>query len=135
MQFIVKNLKEYLSTIEVIINANIYEEIALIYALDIDINKNTVNELPEKYPCIVSIEIDESVSSNRRYAMASCNFTYQYDLLEGYEYQAKLKKLDELDLMLTFLLDLTKKGNKDKHILKEIEETRLGIEFIEKQLF
>ncbi|MCP3899161.1 MAG: hypothetical protein GY707_05555 [Desulfobacteraceae bacterium] len=133
MQFTVKNEVEYLTTVKAIIDANIYEEVSLLHALDID--DDVAKHLPSKYPCIVSIEIEESFSDNRRYSLASCKFIYKYDLLDGYEYQAKLEELDNLDIKLSILLAQMETSGIINKPTTEIEETRSYIELIEKQLF
>jgi len=101
MQFKADSEAEYLSTINAIIDADIYDKNSMIYALNIA--DNVVTKIPDAYPCIISLEFEEFETDNRRYAFQACKFIYIDKLLSGSEYMDKLKELDSLDTKLVQL--------------------------------
>ena len=134
MQFLIRDMEEYIDTIESIINANIYQETALAYALDIN-KDGTVNIVPGKFPVIVSLELDEYSADNRRYAFSGAKFIYLDDTLDGYDYSEKLAELAVLDGQLAFLEEqLNTSGMIDKPF-DEISKIQKKIANIEEMLF
>jgi len=116
MQFIASSKKEFSETIDAILEANIYQEIAINYAIDKD---------PAKYPCIVSLELEEYTSDTRHFAFSACKYIYMEDLVTGYEYQDNLAELDKFDQQLSeYVKEMNTSGTIDKHITecKELEE-------------
>lgn len=134
MQFVASNKKEYIDTVIAIVDSNIHDQLAIMYAVSYDGN-GELEKLPEKYPCIVSIEIEESNADNRKYSYASLKFIYNDDLLTGSLYVKKLQELQELDVTLAYLSDkINTSGTIDKPIM-EYEALNTRISEIERLLF
>lgn len=132
MQFIANTEAEFLTTIEAIINAEIYNELTFIYALDIQ--DGEVNLLPLTYPCIVSFEIDEIESDNRRFAFSACKFLYMDELMDGISYQTKLDRLADIDLELASLYD-ERDTSGEGFPLEQIRKREVESEELERILF
>lgn len=132
MQFQVTSKVEYISTINAIVEANIYDRNSMIYALDI--TEDVINKVPNKYPCIVSLEFEEFDSDNRRYAFQACKFIYTDELLSGLGYIAKLLEISNLDIKLG-VLESERDTSGAGFPLEEIAELQENIYKIEKQLF
>lgn len=133
MQFIVKSEEEFERTIASILHSNIYNTSILEHMLDIV--DNCINVVPEKYPCIVSMELEYMRADNRVYFFSGCKFIYKHDLLTGEEYQEKLIQLTILDANLAYYSNLMDTSGIGERPLAEIDKVQKDIEVIEKQLF
>jgi hypothetical protein len=134
MQFEANNYDEYVRVVNEVLCANIYNEIALYYAFDINF-EGEIAKQPKKYPCIVSIELEETETDNRFYNFMATKFIYKDELLDAKDYIKNLKKLQRLD---TYLVDLNKQLLNAGVMTKpfdEIERVQKEIEDLEKLLF
>lgn len=133
MQFIVKSEEEFERTIASILHSNVYNTSILEYMLNIE--DGYINVVPEKYPCIVSMELEDMRADNRVYFFSGCKFIYKQDLLTGEEYQEKLTQLTILDANLAYYSNLMDTSGIGERPLAEIDRVQKDIEVIEKQLF
>lgn len=133
MQFRAESKQEYISTIKAILYANIYETTSMVYAFDIT-DEDTINKIPNKYPCIVSIEFEEFETTNKCFAFQACSFIYLDNILLGSVYQDKLTKLDTLEYGLS-KLEKERDTSGVGFPLEEITHLEEEISKIEKQIF
>ena len=133
MHFISNTRKEYVTTVVALFESGAFSDTVLNNVFDVE--EDTINNVPTKYPVIVNIEMESWEADNKCFTFNGISFVYPNDLISGNTYQEHLKLLAELDLEESALEEIINtSGLMDKPI-DDLNIIRNKIKEVENILF
>ena len=133
MNFIAHTHKEYIDTVISLFESGVFKDSILNNIFDIE--EETINKTPIKYPVLINIEMEEWEADNKCFTFNGISFVYLNDVLNGSKYQKYLKILGELDLEEAALSEIIYTSGLIDKPIDELEVVRNRIEELEEILF